>query len=82
MHWNDVIGPVAPASDEEVNEELTMLDTAPVTTAIRDMIVAGTPEGELLARVVRQFPDLTVAELSQALQEATAAADPLPLHGH
>jgi hypothetical protein len=52
-----------------------MLDTAPVTTAIRDMIVAGIPEGELLARVVRQFPELTPAELWAVLQDATAAAE-------
>jgi hypothetical protein len=52
-----------------------MLDTAPVTTAIRDMIVAGIPEGELLARVVRQFPELTPAELWAALQDATVAAE-------
>jgi uncharacterized protein (DUF433 family) len=52
-----------------------MLDTTPVTTAITRLIVAGTPEGEILARVVRTFPDLTLAELSAALQEATAAAE-------
>jgi uncharacterized protein (DUF433 family) len=52
-----------------------MLDTTPVTTAITRLITAGVAEGELLARVVRQFRKLTPAELSAALQEATAAAE-------
>jgi hypothetical protein len=50
-----------------------MLDTTTITTEITRLIAAGVPEGELLARVVRTFPDLTPAELSAALQEATAA---------
>jgi uncharacterized protein (DUF433 family) len=52
-----------------------MLDTSPVTTEITKLIVAGVTEGELVARVVRQFPEITPAELSAALQEATAAAE-------
>jgi hypothetical protein len=36
---------------------------------------AGIPEGELLVRAVRQFPELTPAELWAALQDATAAAE-------
>jgi hypothetical protein len=52
-----------------------MLDTTIVVTEIRHLIVAGRPEGELLARVVRRFPDLTPDELSQAAQIATAAAE-------
>ena len=52
-----------------------MPDTTPITTEITRLIVAGTPEGEILARVVRTFPDLTLAVLSAALQEATAAAE-------
>jgi hypothetical protein len=49
-----------------------MLDITPITTAITRMISTGTPEGEIIARVVRQFPNLTAAELSAVLQEATA----------
>ena len=52
-----------------------MIDTTQVATEIRHLITAGTAEGELLVRVVRRFPDLTPAELSQALQVATAAAE-------
>ena len=35
----------------------------------------GTTEQELLVKVARRFPDLTSAELSEALQDATAAAE-------
>jgi len=52
-----------------------MTDTTPATTAIAAMIVAGTTEQALLAAVARQFPELSAAELSQALQCATAAAE-------
>jgi hypothetical protein len=52
-----------------------MLDTTPITTEIAKLIVAGMPEDELLARVVRRFPELTPAELWAALQDATAAAE-------
>jgi hypothetical protein len=52
-----------------------MLDTAPITAAITRMITAGVPEGEPLARVMRQFPEITPAELWAALQDATAAAE-------
>jgi len=52
-----------------------MLDTTPITTAITKLIIAGIPEGELLFRVTRQFPNLTPAELSQALQVAQAVAE-------
>jgi hypothetical protein len=52
-----------------------MLDTTPITTEITKLIAAGTPEGELLARVVRSFPNLRPAELSAALQVLTAAAE-------
>jgi uncharacterized protein (DUF433 family) len=53
-----------------------MLDTtSTATVAIIRLIAAGVTEGELLARVVRTFPDLSPAELSAALQEATAAAE-------
>jgi uncharacterized protein (DUF433 family) len=52
-----------------------MLDTTPVTTTIAKLITAGVAEGELVARVVRQFPELTTRELSEALQVATTAAE-------
>jgi uncharacterized protein (DUF433 family) len=52
-----------------------MLDTTPVTTAITRLITTGTTEEALLAAVSYLFPSLTTAELSAALQEATAAAE-------
>jgi hypothetical protein len=51
--------------DEIVRDTTTMLDTTPITTAITRLIAAGVAEGELVARVVRQFPD----------QVATTAAE-------
>jgi hypothetical protein len=60
-----------------------MLDTiTPVTTQITKLIASGVPEGELLVRVTRQFPDLTWRELSQALQVATATAERKVLRPH
>ena len=52
-----------------------MLDTTPLTTAIAAMIRTGTTEQQIVARVVRQFPELTTRELSEALQVATTAAE-------
>ena len=52
-----------------------MLDTTAITTEIRHLIAIGTAENELLVKVARKFPDLTSAELSEALQDATAAAE-------
>ena len=52
-----------------------MLDTTPITTEITRLLSAGVTEGELVARVVRQFPEITPAELSTALQLATTAAE-------
>jgi hypothetical protein len=52
-----------------------MLDTTPVTTAITHLISTGTTEQALLAAVAQLFPNLSPAELSQALQDATAAAE-------
>ena len=52
-----------------------MLDTTSITTEITKLITRGTPEGELRFRIARRFPDLSWAELSAALQEATAAAE-------
>ena len=52
-----------------------MLDTTPVTTAITRLISTGTTEEALLTAVAHLFPNLSPAELSQALQVATAAAE-------
>jgi hypothetical protein len=52
-----------------------MTDTTTVATEIRHLISTGTPERRLLATVAQHFPDLTPAELSQALQVATTAAE-------
>jgi hypothetical protein len=52
-----------------------MLDTTPVTTAITRLISTGTTEEALLTAVAQLFPNLSPAELSQALQVATAAAE-------
>ena len=52
-----------------------MLDTTPVTTAISCLISTGTTEEALLAAVAHLFKNLSPAELSAALQEATAAAE-------
>jgi hypothetical protein len=52
-----------------------MLDTTPATTAITRLISTGTTEQALLAAVAHLFPDLTPAELSAALQDATEAAE-------
>ena len=59
-----------------------MLDTTPVTTAITHLIRTGTTEQALLAAVAHLFPDLSPAELSQALQVATAAAERKALRAH
>ena len=53
----------------------TSTDIASIAALIVPMITAGTPEEALLAAVARRFPELTSAELSAALQEATAAAE-------
>jgi hypothetical protein len=52
-----------------------MLDTTPVTREITRLISKGTTESALLIAVAHLFPDLTRAELSQALQDAQAAAE-------
>jgi hypothetical protein len=52
-----------------------MLDNTPITTAITRLISTGTTEQALLAAVAHLFPDLSPAELSQALQVATTAAE-------
>jgi uncharacterized protein (DUF433 family) len=52
-----------------------MADTSNVTTEIARLISSGTTEQALLAAVARKFPELTTAELSAALQDATAQAE-------
>jgi hypothetical protein len=59
-----------------------MQDTAPIATEICRLITAGVAEDELVARVVRQVPELTPAELSAALQLATATAERRALWPH
>jgi hypothetical protein len=45
-----------------------MTDTTPVATEITRLIAAGMTERELVVAVAWRFPDITSAELSQALQ--------------
>jgi len=52
-----------------------MPDTSQATATIRHLISTGTAVQALLAAVAQLFPDLTTAELSQALRDATAAAE-------
>jgi hypothetical protein len=59
-----------------------MLDTTPVITAITRLISTGTTEQALLTAVAHLFPDLSPAELSQALQVAQAAAERMALTPH
>jgi hypothetical protein len=53
----------------------TSTDMARIAAIMVPMITAGTTEQALLAAVARRFPELTPAELSAALQEATAEAE-------
>jgi hypothetical protein len=59
-----------------------MLDTTPVTAEITKLITTGTTEQALLTAVAQLFPNLSPAELSQALQVATAAAERRVLRPH
>jgi hypothetical protein len=52
-----------------------MFDTTPVTIQLTHLISAGTTEDALLLAAARLFPNLTTAELSPALQVATAEAE-------
>jgi uncharacterized protein (DUF433 family) len=52
-----------------------MTDTRPVTTAIAALITSGTTGQQIVTALVRRFPDLTLAELSEALLEASEAAE-------
>jgi hypothetical protein len=51
-------------------------ETTPVATAITKPIAAGVIEDELVARVMREFPHLSVAELSQALLQVAPIVGP------
>jgi hypothetical protein len=53
-----------------------------VTAIITRLIATGVPAPVLLATVASTFPDLSPAELSQALQCATAAAERKALRPH
>jgi|APPan5920702963_1055757.scaffolds.fasta_scaffold335337_1 hypothetical protein len=60
-----------------------MPDTiTPVTQQITKLISSGVAEDELLAAVVRKFPNISTAELSAALQDATAEAEKKALRPH
>jgi uncharacterized protein (DUF433 family) len=52
-----------------------MLDTSTVTTAIAAMITSGTTGQQIVAALVRRFPDLTLAELSEAIRAGTEQAE-------
>jgi hypothetical protein len=52
-----------------------VLDTTPITIAITRLISTGTTEEALLTAVAHLFPNLSPAELSQALQVATTEAE-------
>jgi hypothetical protein len=58
-----------------VEGDAAMLDTTPITTAITRLISTGTTEEALLAAVAHLFPNLSPAELSQALQVGQAEAE-------
>jgi hypothetical protein len=59
-----------------------MTDKSPVATEITRLISAGKTERDLVAAIAMRFPELTSAELSQALQDATAAAERLIIRKH
>jgi hypothetical protein len=52
-----------------------MLDTTPVATTIRHLISEGATGQQIVAALMRRFPNLTLAELSEALQAGTEQAE-------
>jgi hypothetical protein len=55
-----------------------MAETAAIAEEIRQLITTGATQAELIAVVAHLanlFPDMTIADLSEAMQEATAAAE-------
>jgi hypothetical protein len=60
------------------DEELTMRDTAAIADEIRRLITNSGTKTELIAVVAHLanlFPDMTIADLSAAMQEAMAEAE-------
>jgi hypothetical protein len=55
---------------------------SPIHFSMSVSVIAGTTEQALLTAVARLFPELTPAELSQALQVATTAAERKALRPH
>ena len=53
----------------------THIDTTPITAQITRLMATGTTEQAILTAMAYLFPELTSAELSAALQDATAAAE-------
>jgi len=54
------------------------MDTTPIATEIARLLTAGATQRELIAVVaewVDQYPEMTSADVSAALQQATAAAE-------
>jgi hypothetical protein len=48
-----------------------MLDTTPVATTICHLISEGATGQQIVAALMRRFPGLTLAELSESLQAGT-----------
>jgi hypothetical protein len=59
-----------------------MPDTSAPAAIITRLIATGVPAPALLARIATAFPDLSPAELSQALQVAQAQAERKALGPH
>jgi hypothetical protein len=57
-------------------------NSTPITTEITRLITTGTTQQALLTAVAYLFPELTPAELSQALQVATTAAERQATRSH
>ena len=60
----------------------TQIDTAPVTRELTRLISTGTTEAALLTAVAHLFPDLSSADLSAALQDATEQAQRRAMRKH
>ena len=60
----------------------TQIDTTPVAREITKLISKGTTSDAILTAVAHLFPDLTRAELSQALQDAVEQAQRQALRPH
>ena len=52
----------------------THIDTTPITAQITRLMATGTTEQAILTAVAHLFPELTRADLSAALQDATEQA--------